>query len=109
MVAVATLAADPLQVPPTGTVASNFTTTLLGRAGVSVLEIRSFTTESDTKPLGVTGHEQHETSCSSGENVNTFAQNAPVTVAELPERMSAPKAPTFVMLMTESAKLRFGK
>jgi hypothetical protein len=57
----------------------------------------------------VTGQEQHEISCSSGENANTFAQSAPVTAAELPDWKEAPKVPVLVTLMTESDKLRLGK
>jgi hypothetical protein len=65
------------------------------------------TADKETKPFGVTGHEQHEINCSSGENIYTFAQIAPVILAELPDCSEAPRAPSFVMLMTESPRLRF--
>src|SRR5205823_4872576 len=60
--------AELLQLPPTGTVETSLTTTDVGTAGVSVLLIRSLRTDSETKPFGVTGQEQQETICSSGEN-----------------------------------------
>src|SRR5438874_315180 len=47
-------AAVPLQLPPTCRVGISFTTTLVGTEGVSVLEMRSFTTESETRAFGVT-------------------------------------------------------
>ena len=48
-------------------VETTFTTTDDGRMGVSVLLMRSSTTENDASPLGVTRQEQQETNCSSGE------------------------------------------
>ena len=59
-VAVATVPAEPTQVPPTGTVARILITPEDGLAGVRVLLIRSCCTESETKPFGVTGQEQQE-------------------------------------------------
>ena len=56
-----------LQAP--GAVANNLTTTDDGTAGVRVLLMRSFLTESETSAFGVTTQEQQETSCSSGEKV----------------------------------------
>jgi hypothetical protein len=70
-------------------VASSFTTMEVGCVGVSVLLTKSALTDSETSPFGVTGHEQHETNCSSGENAYTFTQRFPVV-------------PAFVMLRTES-------
>jgi hypothetical protein len=58
---------EALQAVPA--LASTFTTTELGTAGVSVLLMRSFLTESETSAFGVTVQEQQETNCSSGENV----------------------------------------
>src|SRR5579871_1494472 len=55
-------------------VAYSLIITEFGIAGVSVLLIRSFFTDSDTNPFGVTMQVQHEISCSSGENVYTFTQ-----------------------------------
>ena len=89
--------------------ATSFTMILVGRAGVNVFEIRSFTTDNETRPFGVTGQEQQETNCSSGENVYTFTHTAPVIEAEVPDCKEAPCSPVFVMLMTESARLRLGK
>src|SRR5579871_1782598 len=60
--------------PVAGMLASSLTTTEFGMAGVRVLLIRSFFTESDTNPFGVTRQAQQEISCSSGENVYTFTQ-----------------------------------
>ena len=59
--------AELVQLPPTGAVATSFTTTEVGTAGVSVLLVKSLLTDSDTSPFGVTGQEQHDTNCSSGE------------------------------------------
>jgi len=102
-----TVAAEPLQDPPTGTVASSFTTTDVGTAGVNVLLIKSFRTERETKPFGVTGQEQQETNCSSSENAYTFAQMEPVRLAVVPDWFAAPRAPVFEILMTESPTFRF--
>ena len=101
------MAAELAQDRPTGTVASNLITIDVGTAGVSVLLIRSFFADSDTSPFGVTGHEQHEINCSSGEKVYTFAQIAPVVLADVPDAKPAPRAPLLVMLTTESPMLRF--
>ena len=62
-------AAELAQLPPTGADASNLITIDVGTAGVSVLLIRSARADSETSPLGVTGQEQQEINCSSGENV----------------------------------------
>ena len=67
--AVPAVAAELLQLPPLGTVASSLTTTDAGTVGVSVSLTRSVFTDSETSPFGVTGQEQQETNCSSGENV----------------------------------------
>jgi len=83
---------DALQEPPL--VDTNFTTIEFGTAGVSVLLIKSVLAESDTRAFGVTVHEQHEISCSSGENVYTLTQMLP------------PEAPLFEILNTESPTLR---
>jgi hypothetical protein len=99
-------AAAELHVPPTGTVASSLTTIDVGTAAVSVLLIKSLRAESETRPFGVTGHEQQDTICSSGANVYTFTQIAPVVAALVPEDRPAPWAPEFVMLITESPTLR---
>ena len=61
----------------TGAVAKSFTTTELGLDGVSVLLTRSFFADKLTSAFGVTGHEQQEIICSSGENAYTFAQSEP--------------------------------
>src|SRR5579871_2812678 len=60
--------------PVAGALPINLMTTELGMAGVKVLLIRSFFTESETNPFGVTRQLQQEISCSSGENVYTFTQ-----------------------------------
>jgi len=78
-------AAEFVQLPATGRVASSFTTIEVGTAGVRVLLIRSCCAESERRPLGVTGHEQQEIICSSGENAYTFAQMEPVIVALVPD------------------------
>ena len=62
----ATPAAELVQVPPTGRVASNLITRAVGTAGVSVLLARSFLADKETSPFGVTGQEQQDTICSSG-------------------------------------------
>src|SRR5579863_4455330 len=89
-------ATDPavaaLQDPPL--VASSFTTTDVGRAGVKVLLIRSRFTPRLTSAFGVTLQEQQDTSCSSGENAYTFTQMLP------------PVAPVLVMLITDSPAAR---
>ena|ERR1035441_10375182 len=53
--------AEFAQLPETGVVARSLMTTEVGVKGKSGLEIRSFWTESETRPFGVTGHEQQET------------------------------------------------
>src|ERR1017187_6618553 len=61
-------------------VAINFTMIEFGRAGVSVLLMRSWTAESEIRAFGVTVQEQQEINCSSGEKAYTLAQmfvNAP--------------------------------
>src|SRR5574338_943163 len=78
-------AAEFVQLPPTGTLASNLMTIEVGIAGVSGLLIRSDCAESDTRPFGVTGQEQHAIICSSGENAYTLAQIAPVVLADVPD------------------------
>jgi len=104
-VAVATAAADILHVPPTGTVASNLITPEAGLAGVSVLLIRSFCTESETKPLGVTGQEQQEAICSSKLNVYTLTQKDPRMLAVVPDWfVTPPLAPVFDMSTKESGR-----
>ena len=57
----------PVPLPPAA-VLNNFTTIELGRTPVSVLLTRSPFADKETKPLGVTRHEQQLTNCSSGEN-----------------------------------------
>src|ERR1035438_2195414 len=106
-VAVITAAAELLQLPAMGNVASNLITRASGTAGVSVLPARSFFAESATRPFGVTGQEQQETNCSSGVNAYTFAQIAPVTLAAVPDCRVAPEAPVLAMSTTESPTLRF--
>ena len=61
-------AAELEQLPPTGSDANNLITIAVGTAGVKVLLVKSRRAERFTKPLGVTGQEQHEIICSSGEN-----------------------------------------
>jgi hypothetical protein len=58
--------AELLQVPPTGTVASTLITMDVGFPRVSGLLMRSFLADNDTKPFGVTGQEQQETTSSLG-------------------------------------------
>ena len=101
-----TAAAELLQLPPTGTVATNVITRAVGIAGVSVLPARSFFADSDTRPFGVTGQEQHDTICSSGVNAYTFAHKAPVVLADVPDARPAPPAPELEMFTTESPTLR---
>src|SRR5438445_7695995 len=96
------LALEPVQVPPTGAVANSFTTIAVGTAGVSVLLIKSCLTERETSPFGVTGQEQQEIICSSGENAYTLTQIAPTVEAEVPDGRAAPLERALVMLMTES-------
>lgn len=67
----------------------------VGCAGVSVLLTKSLLADRDTRALGVTVQEQHEISCSSGENVYTLAQMLP------------PVAPELVILIIESPICRF--
>jgi hypothetical protein len=59
------LVPDP---PVPASVEISFITTELGRIPVRVLLMRSFTTERDTNPSGVTRQEQQACNCSSGEN-----------------------------------------
>ena len=106
-VAVVTAAAELLQLPPTGAVASNLITTAEGTAGVNVLLTRSVFTDNETRPFGVTGQEQQETNCSSGEKAYTLAQIAPVVLAVVPEFRLAPLAPELEILITESPTARF--
>src|SRR5882672_4979671 len=80
-----TRAAELVQVPPEGTVANSLITIEDGVAGVRVLLVRSFFTDSETSPSGVTGHEQQATICSSGENAYTFTQIAPPMLAVVPD------------------------
>jgi hypothetical protein len=83
------------------------TTRAEGIAGVSVLLARSFFAESETRPFGVTGQEQQDTSCSSGVKAYTLAQSAPVVLAVVPDGRPAPEAPLFVISTTESPAARF--
>jgi len=83
--AVVTAAAELLQLPATGSVATNVITREVGMPGVSVSAARSFFADSETRPFGVTGQEQQDTSCSSGVNVYTFTQIAPVILALVPD------------------------
>jgi hypothetical protein len=99
-------AAELAQDPPTGALASSLITIAVGTAGVSVLLVRSWRAESETSPLGVTGQEQQEIICSSGENAYTFTHSAPVVEALVPAAWPAPRAPEFVILITESPTLR---
>ena len=57
---------DPTK-PAPAPVGTTFTITEFGLTPVSVLEIISAFTDRETKPFGVTRHEQQEISCSSGE------------------------------------------
>lgn len=70
-------AAKPPAKVPVGVLATNFKTMDVGTPGVRVLLIRSLRTDSEASPFGVTGQEQQEINCSSGENVNTFTQSVP--------------------------------
>src|SRR5882724_7710068 len=105
-VAVPTEAAEFVQLPAIGDVASSLITRAVGTAGVSVLLARSFFAESETKPFGVTGQEQQDTSCSSGVKAYTLAQSAPVIAAVVPACRLAPRAPAFEMSVTESPAAR---
>jgi hypothetical protein len=68
----------PTRVPtPVPAEATIFTTMDVGTPGVSVLLIKSLRAERETNPSGVIGQAQQEINCSSGENVNTFAQMLP--------------------------------
>ncbi len=105
-VAVVAFAAELLQLPPTGTVAKSLTTTDLGTLGVRVLLIKSFFTDNDTRPFGVTGQLQQAISSSVGSNTYTFAHKAPVSLAPVPLSSEAPEAPELVMSITESLTSR---
>jgi len=59
--------AELLQLPPTGAVATSLITIDVGVPRVSGLLIRSDLADYETKPFGVTGQEQQETTSSSGE------------------------------------------
>jgi hypothetical protein len=72
-----------------------------------VLLIRSWRADKETSPFGVTGQEQQEIICSSGENAYTLTQRAPVVDADVPEAKAAPLAPELLMLITESPMFRF--
>ena len=78
------------------------TTIELGTLGVLDLLIRSCRADSDTRPFGVTGHEQQAIICSSGEKAYTLRQMAPVVEALVPAARPAPKVPGFVTLITLS-------
>src|SRR5262245_4521819 len=88
--------------PPVGCEASSFTTIPVGTPGVSVLLIRSLRDDSESSPFIVTRQVQQETSCSSGENVYTFAQMFPFCVGNAIVELF----PVLVMLTTESPTLR---
>ena len=65
----AALLVQLVPVPPApAVVAINFTTTEFGRIPVSVLPSKSVVTDKEARPFGVIKQEQHEISCSSGEN-----------------------------------------
>src|SRR5882672_8600305 len=106
-VAAVTLAAELVQLPATGTLATSLITSAVGTAGVSVLLARSDFAEKATSPFGVTGQEQQDTSCSSGVKAYRFAQSAPVMVAVMPDCRLAPRAPVLVMSVNESPAARF--
>jgi hypothetical protein len=99
-VAVVTEGEELLQEPATETVASSLTTMEVGRFENRLLGTISRFTDKETKPFGVTGQEQQEKSCSSGENAYTFTQIKPL----LPTPASF--APVFVILMKESPTFR---
>src|SRR5664279_4960833 len=103
-------AAELLQLPPTGTVASSLITRAVGTAGVSVLVARSALADNASRPFGVTGQEQQETICSSGVKAYTFAQMAPVVAAGLAvfcDARPAPRVPALVRSRNESPEARF--
>src|SRR5437764_13248903 len=100
-------AAELLQLPPTGTLATSLITSAVGTPGVSVLLARSCFAEKATSPFGVTGQEQHETNCSSGVKAYRLAQRAPVMLAVVPACRPAPSAPVLVMSVNESPAARF--
>jgi len=101
-------AVDALQTDPD--VPSSLITMDVGTAGVRVLLIKSLRAERETRAFGVTGQEQHDIICSSGENAYTFTHMFPVVTGAaflgatpLSKMMiSAGPAPVFVMLTTES-------
>ena len=101
-------AVDALQTDPD--VPNSLITIDVGTPGVRVLLIKSLRAERETSASGVTGQEQQDTICSSGENAYTFTHMLPfVTGAAFiraPEfsmmMTSAGPAPVFVMLTTES-------
>src|ERR1019366_5974569 len=98
-VPVVTCAAELVQLLATGNVARIFTTSAEGTARVSVLLIRSFFAESDSRPFGLTGQEQQETICSSGVKAYTLAQIAPVVLAGLTRFAEARSAPLLPALL----------
>src|SRR5947209_1128790 len=91
------LVPDP---PAPARVETSLMATELGLTPVSVLLIRSFTTDSETSPFGVTRQEQQDTSCSSGEKAYTLTQMFPAAAPKPGPFRAAPLAPVFVMFTT---------
>jgi len=105
--AVEALFVQSVPLPPVpATVDNNFTAIEPGRTPVSVLLVRSFTTDNEASPFGVTRQEQQEISCSSGENAYTLTQILPTLLPNPGPNKDAPVAPVFVMLMTPSPRVR---
>jgi hypothetical protein len=97
----------PAKAPVSGTDATSLTTADVGMTPVKVVLSKSAFSESDAKPFGVTKQEQHETNCSSGENVYTLTHRFPTDVPNPGPSSGAPLNPVLVTLMTESPLSRF--
>ena len=92
--------------PAPAPVLTSFIITEFGVTPVSVFLVRSFFTDRETSPLGVTKQEQHDTNCSSAENAYTFTQRFPTALPNPGPFNDAPFAPVLVMSTTESPMLR---
>jgi hypothetical protein len=105
--AVEALFVQSVPLPPVPAIVdNNFTAIEPGRTPVNVLLVRSFTTDKEASPFGVTRQEQQEINCSSGENAYTLTQILPTLAPNPGPNKDAPVAPVLVMLMTPSPRLR---
>src|ERR1041385_9246396 len=90
-----------------GSDATSLITAELGTTCVNVLVSRSAPTERCTNAFGVTRQEQHDTSCSSGENVYTLTQRLPTGGPKPGPCSGAPLRPVLVMSIKDSPLSRF--